>query len=331
MKRREFIYLLSGTAVFGPLVSDAQQLDRLRRMGILMSTAEDDSEGKARVAALLEQLQQLGWTEDQNLRIDRRWAAGEPERTRKFAQELVALQPDVIVSQNTAAVPPLIEATRTIPIVFTQVTDPVEAGFVSSMARPGGNITGFTSLESRMSAKWLEVLKEIAPPVARVAFLFNPETSPFRGANFLREANEAGPKFGLGVVATPFRDDSELERAIGEFVKQANGGLVVLPDATTNAHRKAILELAAKHHLPAVYAFRFFVEAGGLVSYGPDHLDQFRRAAGYVDRILKGTKPGDLPVQQPLQLQLHLNLKTAKELNLTIPQSILLRANEVIE
>ena len=331
MRRREFIALV-GAVTTWPFAARAQQPDRIRRIGILMSTAEGDVEGKLRVDAFLKEFKALGWTDGRNVRIEYRWAAGAPERTRKFAQELVALQPDVILSQNTAAVPPLLEATRTIPIVFTQVTEPVHAGFVSSLARPGGNITGFTSFdEPTMSAKWLEILKALAPRVARVALVFNPDTAPIRGVNFVRVATEAGPLLGLEVVAAPFREAPEIERAIAEFGNRPNGGLIVLPDATTNAHRKTILALAAKLGLPAVYAFRFFAAAGGLASYGPDPVDQFQRAAGYVDRILKGAKPGELPIQQALKFELVINLQTARTLGLSIPQSILLSATEVIE
>jgi putative tryptophan/tyrosine transport system substrate-binding protein len=331
MRRREFIALVGGTAVGWPLSVRAQQPDRMRRIAILMSTAESDAEGKLRVDAFLKALRALGWTEGRNVHIVYRWAAGDTDRTSKFAQELVSLQPDAILSQNTPSVPPLLQATRTIPIVFIQVSEPVKAGFVASMAQPGGNIPGFTSFEPTMSGKWLEMLKAIAPRVVCAAFVFNPATSPIHGEVFLRAATDAAPQFGVEVVATPFREAAEIERAIGEFARHPNGGLVVLPDATTNAHQKTILTLAAQNRLPAVYAFRFYVAGGGLMSYGPDPIDQFQRAAGYVDRILKGANPGDLPIQQPLKFELAINLQAARALGLSVPQSTLLSATEVIE
>ena len=263
--------------------------------------------------------------------MDYRWGAADAALTRRFAQEIVALKPDVILSQNTAAVPPLLEATKNIPIVFTQVTDPVEAGFVASMARPGGNATGFTSLEATMGGKWVEMLKEVAPRVSRVLVVFNPDASASRGINFLRYAEDAATPLGVKVVSSPFHEPSDIESAITKFAAEPNGGLIVLPDASTNASKDLLVRLASKYSLPAVYAFPFFVKGGGLISYGPNHIEQFRRAADYVNRILKGVSPAELPVQAPTEFELAINLKSAQSLGLTLPLTILARAKEVIE
>jgi putative ABC transport system substrate-binding protein len=272
-----------------------------------------------------------GWIENRNVRLDYRWGAAEPALTHRLANEIVALKPDVILSQNTAAVPPLLEATRIIPIVFTQVTEPVEAGFIASMARPGGNITGFTSFEATMGGKWIELLKEIAPRVTRVSIVFNPDASASRGVNFLRYATDAAIPLGIEVTSAPFREPSDIENAVTKLAHEPNGGLVVLPDASTNANRKIILQLASKSLLPAAYAFPFFVKAGGLFSYGPNPIDQFQRAAGYVDRILRGATPAELPVQSPTKFDLVINLKTAKALGLDVPDKLQQLADEVIE
>jgi putative ABC transport system substrate-binding protein len=314
-----------------PLATHAQQAERMRRIGMLMSTAESDAEGKLRVRAFVDSLKTLGWTESQNIRFDYRWGGAEPVLTRRLANEIVALKPDVILSQNTAAVPPLLEATKIIPIVFTQVTEPVEAGFVASVARPGGNITGFTSFEATMGGKWLELLKEIAPHVTRVSIVFNPDASASRGVNFLRYAADAAIPLGVEMISSPFRKPDDIENAVTKLAHEPNGGLIVLPDASTNANRNIILQLASKYLLPAAYAFPFFVKGGGLFSYGPNPIDQFQKAAGYVDRILRGATPADLPVQAPTKFELVINLKTTKALGLTVPASLLASADEVIE
>jgi putative tryptophan/tyrosine transport system substrate-binding protein len=331
MRRRHFITLIGTAMIAGPLRARAQRAEQMRLVGVLMSTAEGDAEGKARILALRDQLHMLGWTEDRNIRFDYRWGAGNPELTRRFAHELVALKPDVIVSQNTAAVPPLLEATHSIPIIFTQVTEPVAAGFVASMARPGGNITGFTSFEPTMGGKWLEMLKEFVPRITRAALVFDPDASPLRGAGFLRSATEAASSSAVTIISAPFREPDAIERTLTEFAREPNGGLIVLPDASTNANRSIILQVAAKFRLPAVYAFPFFVRSGGLISYGPDPIDQFQRAAAYVDRILKGAEPADLPVQAPTKFELVINLKTAKVLSIDVPLHLQQLADEVIE
>jgi putative ABC transport system substrate-binding protein len=330
MRRREFITLV-GSAAAWPVAAHAQQAERMRRIGMLMSTAESDAEGKLRVRAFVDSLKTLGWTESQNIRFDYRWGGAEPVLTRRLANEIVALKPDVILSQNTAAVPPLLEATKIIPIVFTQVTEPVEAGFVASVARPGGNITGFTSFEATMGGKWLELLKEIAPHVTRVSIVFNPDASASRGVNFLRYAADAAIPLGVEMISSPFRKPDDIENAVTKLAHEPNGGLIVLPDASTNANRNIILQLASKYLLPAAYAFPFFVKGGSLFSYGPNPIDQFQKAAGYVDRILRGATPADLPVQAPTKFELVINLKTTKALGLTVPASLLASADEVIE
>jgi putative ABC transport system substrate-binding protein len=331
MRRRDFIIFVGSVGAGWAFPAHAQQSERMRRIGVLMSTAESDAEGKLRVQAFVDSLKTLGWMENQNVRLDYRWGAAEPVLTRRLANEIVAFKPDVILSQNTAAVPPLLEATRIIPIVFTQVTEPVEAGFVASMARPGGNITGFTSFEATMGGKWIELLKEIAPRVTRVSIVFNPDASASRGVNFLRYAADAAIPLGIEVIPSPFREPSDIENAVTKLAHEPNGGLIVLPDASTNANRNIILQLANKFLLPAAYAFPFFVKGGGLFSYGPNPIDQFQRAAGYVDRILRGATPAELPVQSPTKFELVVNIKTAKALDLAVPPSLLATADEVIE
>jgi len=331
MNRRRFIAFLGGAAAAWPLIAHAQQMERMRRIGILMSTAASDAEGKLRVQAFVDSLKTLGWIENKNVHLDYRWGAADAVLTRRFAHEIIALKPDVILSQNTAAVPPLLEATKNIPIVFTQVTEPVEAGFVASMARPGGNITGFTSFEATMGGKWVEMLKEIAPRVSRILVVFNPDASASHGVNFLRYAADAATPLGVKVISLPFRESSDIESAVTKFADESNGGLIVLPDASTNANRNLLVRLASKYSLPAVYAFPFFVNGGGLISYGPNPIHQFQSAADYVDRILKGATPADLPVQAPTEFELVINLKTAQSLGLTIPMTLLARASKVIE
>jgi len=328
IKRREFITLLSGAAVAWPLAAGGQQPERMRRIGVLMNLASDDAEGQARLAAFHQGLQQLGWTVGRNVQIDYRWGAGNADYIRKFAAELVALAPDVIVSTGSPSVAVLQQATRSVPIVFTAVVDPVGGGLVASLARPGGNATGFMLFEYSTSGKWLELLKEIAPRVMRAAVIRDP-TLTAAVAQFAAIQGAAG---SLGVELSPIdmRDAGEIERAVTAFSRVSNGGLIVTASGSS-ARRSLIITLAARHKLPAVYAFRYFATSGGLISYGPDIIDPFRRAAGYVDRILKGEKPADLPVQTPTKYELVINLKTAKALGLEVPATLLARADEVIE
>jgi len=328
MKRREFIMLLGSGATW-PLAARAQQPERVRRIGVLMNVAAADPEGQAQVAAFLRAAQQLGWSEGRNVRIDTRWGENDIERNRRYATELLAFAPDVLLASGTLSVAALRRVTRTSPIVFAGVSDPVGAGFVDTLARPGGNVTGFMIFEYSLSGKWLELLKEIAPRLMRAAVLRD-------------SANPAGiAQFGaiqavaqsLSVELRPVdtRDAGEIERSIASFASAANGGLIVTPSASVSAHHDLIVTLAARHKLPAVYSSRPMVVGGGLVSYGPDITDQFRQAAGYVDRILKGEKPSDLPVQAPTKYELVINLKTAKALGLELPPTLLARADEVIE
>src|SRR5262245_20040339 len=321
MKRRDFIKAIAGSAVVWPLAAQAQQGEPLRRIGILMYVAADDTE--ARLAAFTQVLKQLGWSEGRNLRIDTRWATAVD--IHRHAAELAALAPDVLVAGiGTPTVAPLLQATRTVPIGFVTVIDPVGAGFVASLAKPGGNATGFTIYEYSMSGKWLELLKEIAPNVTRVAVLRDPAVAS--GTGQFGAVQIVAP--GLGVELTPVdvRDASEIERAVTAFARGSNGGLIATSSALAITHRDLIITLAARHKLPAVYARRLFVTGGGLISYGNDSADQFRRAAGYVDRILRGEKPADLPVQAPKKYEMVINLKTAKALGLTVPESLLARA-----
>jgi putative ABC transport system substrate-binding protein len=329
MKRREFILALGGAAAAWPLTARAQQPDRMRRIGVLMSLAADDREGQARFAAFQQGLQQLGWTDGRNVRIDTRWVSGNADNTRKYAAELVALAPDVILASGGAVVGTLLQATRTVPIVFTQTPDPVGAGFVASLARPGGNATGFSAFEYGMSGKWLELLKEIAPGVTRAAVIRD-SASP-AGTGQLGAIQAVAPSFGVELSPVDVRDAGEIERAVAAFARSGNGGMIVTGSGLAFIHRDLIVTLAARHKLPAVYFERLFVAAGGLISYGPDQIDQYRRAAGYVDRILKGEKPADLPVQAPTKYELVINLKTAKALGLAVPATVLARADEVIE
>ena len=299
----------------------------MRYIGVLMSYAEDNPDGKPRLAAFAQGLQELGWTDGRNIRIEYRWSAGDAERTRGYAAELVALATDVILAGNTSTVGPLQQATRTVPIVFAGVVDPVGAGFVDSLARPGGNTTGFTQFEYGMSGKWLELLKEVAPHVTRAAML---REVTIAGTGEFAAIQAVAPSLGVEVSPLGSRDAGEIEQGIAAFARAPNGGLIVANGAPIR-HRELIISLAARHRLPAIYPYRLFVTIGGLVSYGPDRVDPFRRAAAYVDRILKGEKPGDLPVQAPNTYELVINLKTAKSIGLTIPPSLLARADEVIE
>jgi len=326
--RRKFLATLGGAAVAWPLAARAQQGSRMRRVGVLMSTAADDPEGQARLAAFAQGLQQSGWTVGENVSVDVRFGA-DNANLRRYASELAALAPDVILAVGSAATAPLLQATRTVPIVFALVADPVGAGFVDSLARPGGNATGFTLFEYGISAKWLELLKEMAPGMTRVAVIRDPAIAV--GLGQFGAIQTAAPSLSVEVVPINVRDAGEVERAITVFVASSNGGLIITGSAAATVHRRLIIGLAARHRLPAVYFGRHFVTGGGLISYGPDRVDQFRRAAGYVDRILKGEKPGDLPVQAPTKYELVINLKTAKALGLTVPPTLLARADEVIE
>jgi putative tryptophan/tyrosine transport system substrate-binding protein len=329
MKRREFLALLSGAAAAWPLVARAQQPGGMRRIGVLMNLAADDPEAPARVAALAQGLGELGWTVGRNVMIDYRWGAGDVERIRKHAAELVALAPQVILVNSSQAVAILLQATRTVPIVFVGLPDPVGAGFVNSLARPGGNVTGFLGFEYGMAAKRLELLKEIAPRTTRVAMIRDSTTAA--GAGQFGAIQTAAPSVGVELSPIDVRDAGEIEHAVGAFARSPNGGLIVTGGPLAALHRDLVIALAARHNLPAIYFDRYFVAAGGLISYGADIVDQFRRAASYVDRILKGEKPADLPVQAPTKYELVINLKTAKALGLTVPPTLLARADEVIE
>jgi putative tryptophan/tyrosine transport system substrate-binding protein len=330
MKRREFVKLIAGATVAWPLVARAQQPDRMRRIGILSGgPAAEDPDTQARWMALTQALQQLGWIEGRNLQIEYRLAEGNADRGRKFAAELVALNPDVIVAAGTTAVQPLLALTGTVPIVFVNVSDPLGAGLVASLARPGGNATGFAQLEYNLTAKWLELLKEIAPSVTRAAVLRDPTITA--GVGQFAVIQSVAPSLGIDVSPINDSNADEIERAVTAFAQTANGGLIVTSSGSAAVHRKLIIRLAAQHKLPTVYYRRLYVTDGGLISYGLDFIDQFRRAAGYVDRILKGEKPADLPVQTPTKYELVINLKTAKALGLDVPQSLLVRADEVIE
>jgi len=326
MRRREFITLLGGAAVAGPRAALAQQ--PARRIGILMPGAPDDPEGQARVAAFLAGLQQLGWTDGRNVQIDTRWAAGDAAPSR--AKELVALAPDVIFASASLSVAALQRITGSVPIVFANVVDPVGAGFVASLARPGGNTTGFSAFEYSLSGKWLEVLKEIAPSVTRAAVLRDTTIAAGIG-QFAAIQALAPPSLGVELTPIDMREPGEIERAIAAFAREQNGGLIVTASQSAVTHRNLIISLATRYRLPNVYAFRYYPAIGGLASYGPDAIEVHKRAAGYVDRILKGDKPADLPVQAPTKYELVINLKTAKTLGLTVPPSLLVRADEVIE
>jgi ABC-type uncharacterized transport system substrate-binding protein len=329
MRGRKFITLLGGAATW-PLAARTQQPERVRRIGVLMASAADDSENQARMAAFLQGLAQLGWTDGRNVRIDTRWATTNADDLRRHAAELAALAPDVLVAATgTATVGPLLQATRTVPIVFVAVVDPVGAGFVASLGRPGGNATGFTMFEYGLSGKWLELLKQMAPGVTRAAVLRDAAIAS--GIGQFAAVQAVAPSLGVELSPVDARDVPEIERAVAAFANSGNGGLIVTPSPVANRHRDLIATLAARHRLPAVYGSRQYVAAGGLISYGPDLIDQYRRAAGYVDRILKGEKPADLPVQAPTKYELVINLKTAKALGLDVPATLLARADEVIE
>ena len=329
MRRRDFVRAIVGSAAAWPLTARAQRQDRMRRIGVLLPGAADNAIFQARMAAFLDGLQQLGWTDGRNVRIDTRWYAGDADLIRKYAGELVALGPDVVMTFGSNAVPPLRQATRTIPIVFALVADPVGAGYVESLAQPGGNVTGFASFEYAIGGKWLELLKEIAPRTTRVAVLR--DSAIAAGPAVYGAIQALAPSLGVELRAVDIGNAGEIERAITAFAASSNGGLIITVSNAATVHRELIIAHAARQRLPAVYYSRYYVTGGGLISYGPDLLDQCRRAASYVDRILKGDKPADLPVQAPTKYELVVNLKTAKALGLTIPQSVLTRADEVIE
>jgi putative ABC transport system substrate-binding protein len=329
MKRREFITLLGGAAAAWPLAARAQQPDRMRRIGVLMNLPAEDAEGQARVAAFVAGLRESGWTEGRNLRVDTRWGGGDVDRIRRDAADLVALVPDVILATSGTVLPALLQETRTVPIVFVQVADPVGSGFVDSLARPGGNLTGFLSFEFGISGKWLELLKEVAPRITRAAILRDPAIPA--GMGQFGALQSAASSLGVELRPVGVRNAGEIERAITDFASSANGGLIVTASQLATIHRDLIVALAARHRLPAVYSDRYFVIAGGLTSYGPNRIDPYRRAAGYVDRILKGEKPADLPVQAPTKYELVINLRTAKALGLQISDKLLALADEVIE
>jgi len=327
--RRDIITLLGGAAAAWPMAARAQPGERMRRIGVLMNLSADEPEGKARVAAFVQRLQQLGWTDGRNLQIEYRWAGGDAGLVHKLAAEMVTMAPDALLSTGGLTLGPLLQATRNVPIVFTQVVDPVGAGYVASLARPGGNATGFTQYEFGVSSKWLELLKQIAPHVTRVAVLRDPTSTSGLG-QFGAIQSVAG-SFGVELRPVDVRDAGEIERGITAFAAAPNGGLIVTQNVGSILHRKLVANLATRHRLPAAFAYRLYVSDGGLMSYGPDTIEPYRRAAGYIDRILKGEKPADLPVQAPTKYELVINLKTAKALGLEVPPTLLARADEVIE
>jgi putative ABC transport system substrate-binding protein len=328
MKRRSFIALLGGAAAW-PLAARAQQGERMRRIGVFMDYPAEHPEGQVRNAAFLQGLEELGWTIGRSVQTNYRWGIGDADLMRRYATELVALEPDIILASGTATVGPLLEATRSVPIVFASVADPVGAGFVASLSRPGGNATGFTVFEYGLSAKWLELLKEIAPQVTRAGVLRDPVLTT--GIGQFAAIQSVAPSLGVEAIAINLREADEIERSITALARTSSGGLIVTASALATVHRDLVVALAARYRLPAVYSNRLFVTAGGLICYSPDRIEQFRRAAGYVDRILKGEKPADLPVQAPTKYELVINLKTGKALGLEVPPTVLARADEVIE
>ena len=328
MKRREFIAAIGGAAAW-PLVAQAQQPERMRQVGVLMNVRADDPDGRGHLAAFTQELQRLNWTDGRNVRIDVRWTGGDPELFRKYAADLVAVQPDVILAASTPAVVPLMRATRTIPIVFVTVVDPLGSGVVPSLARPGGNVTGFTLFEYSISAKWLELLKEVAPYVTRAGVMRDSTIAVGIGQFAVIQTMAATT--GMDLSGIELHEPSEIEPAVARFAQGGSGGLIVTPSPFGVNHADKIVAFAAKHRLPAVYYARYYATANGLISYGPVYIEQFQRAADYVDRILRGEKPADLPVQAPTKYELVINLKTAKALGIDVPPPLLARANEVIE
>jgi putative ABC transport system substrate-binding protein len=331
MRRRDLIALIGSAAVAWPRATRAQQPDGMRRIAALMDTDENNSDGKVRVAALMQTLQQLGWTEGRNLQVDLRWGGGDVEHTRGLASELIHLSPDVIFAYAKAQLAALSQETRTIPIVFCGASAPVADGFIASFARPGGNITGFTQYEPSIVGTWLGTLKEIAPAIRQVAIVVNPETAPLRGSFYLHEFENAAAALGVKPITNFVHNEAEVEAAIAALGQAPTSGLIVAPETFTTAHRKLIIALADRNRVPAIYGLRQFPETGGLMSYGPDTVDTVRRAAGYIDRILRGQKPADLPVQAPTKFEFVINLKTAKALGLDPPSALLIRAEKVIE
>jgi putative ABC transport system substrate-binding protein len=327
VRRRDFLILLGGGAAVWPLMARAQQ--NFRRIGVLMTLPENSQEGQAWLAAFKDGLQEVGWSESRNLRIDARWGAVDAALQR-LATEIIATQPDLILAQNTPTTLALLQHTRTIPIIFANVADPVGSGLVASLPQPGGNVTGFINIEGSMSGKWLELLREMVPHVHRVALLFNPATAPYF-EYYLNPFKDAAQSMGAEPIAAPVHDKAQLESVIAAQAREPNGGLIVMPDSFPLDHAAAITSLAARYRLPAIYPYRIFAELGGLLAYGNDRLDSYRRAAGYADRILKGEKPGELPVQFPVKFELVVNLKAGKALGLDLPASLLGRADEVIE
>jgi putative tryptophan/tyrosine transport system substrate-binding protein len=331
MNRRELISLIGGVGAAWPLASRAQEPSRVRRVGVLLALVDSDPEGQPRIAAFQRELENLGWTDGRNIQIEYRWASGDAERFRVLAAELVATRPDVLVAHATPSAEALARETRTIPIIFVLVTDPVERGFAASLAEPGGNVTGFTIFEPSMGAKWVEFLKELSPRLARVGLLLNPATAPGRGTTYFPSIEAAARSFGIDPIRAAVSDAAQIEDAIATFSRRPDSGLIIVPDIFMMNHRELITALARRHALPAVYPFRYFAEAGGLISYGIDAPDLFRRAANYVNQVLRGAKPSSLPIQQPDKFELVINMKTAKSLGLNVPRILLVRANEVIE
>src|SRR6516162_658637 len=330
MERREFITLLGAVAAVWPIATRAQQSDRMRRLGVLMAVAESDADARKGISILQERLQKLGWKDGNNIRIDYRWGNGNPDRIQDLAKELVELQPDVLVGHSTPSAKGLLMQTHTIPIVFLSVTDPLGQGLVSSLSHPGGNITGFAVFEVSLGTKWLEILKQIVPGVRRVTAIFNPETAPYYGL-YLQSINAGTSLLGIESIPIQVHNEADIENAIRKVGSEPDSGLFVLPDSHNRVHRKRVIELTAQYRVPAIYFLRYFARDGGLISYGPDEMDLFRRTAGYVDQILKGASPSDLPVQQPAKFELVINLTTAKALGLTIPPGVLSIADELIE
>jgi putative tryptophan/tyrosine transport system substrate-binding protein len=330
MQRRDFIKVIAGLAATWPLAARAQQSERMRHIAILMAFSENDSEAQSWAGGFREELAKLGWTEGHNIQIDTRWATADVKSLEQSAKQLVALQPDVILTGSTPATAAMRQQTNTIPIVFAMVGDPVGSGFVASLSRPGGNLTGFTPIENSLGGKWVELLKEIAPRVARVAMVFDPAMAPF-ASYYLNPFKAAAASLGMEAIVAPVDDMAAFERIVATSAREPNSGLVVMPDAFTIGHHADITSLVARYRVPTVYPFRVFAKVGGLVSYGSSALDEFRRAASYADRILKGAKPSELPVQTPINFDLVINLKTAKALGLDVPSSIRMRADEVIE
>jgi putative ABC transport system substrate-binding protein len=330
MRRREFTRLLSGATVAWTVAAHAQQTGRVRRIGILTSSAENDPEGQSSIAAFREELRKLGWTEGRNIAIDIRWAAADVEAMKRFAEDLATLQPDLILTSSTAAAAAMLQQTRTIPVIFVIVADPVGSGFVASLPRPGGNATGFTPIVKSLGGKWVEILKEIAPRLSRVALLFNPTTATFI-ESYLEPFKAAAASVGAEAIIAPVNDMRDLEPLVAAEARTSNSGLVVIPDAFTTRHRAELIALATRYRVPAVYWSRSYTEAGGLISYGPFIADEYRRAAAYADRVLKGSRPSELPVQAPVKFELVVNLKTAKALGLDVPPSLLAAADAMID